>query len=201
MGFEQEKEANTELNLSLFSLPIKPQEPPGALTPPLRTTASIPFQWEEAPGKPRHCNTESKPQTSRTLELPPRLLTESKVAYNTNTNKNNNLCSPTTVLDGPEIGRSLFVSYSFRSPDNLGTRISSENRAGFFRGSSRWGSFRKKKEVVEAATTFDLFSSYLGTIVCASFRLESIMLSNKSCFTIFIGNAFKNTICDFKGNS
>lgn len=156
MGFKTEKETSIELNLSLFSLPSKPQEPPEALTPPLRTIASIPFQWEEAPGKPRHCNAESKPQSARTLELPPRLVSEPKLA------QNNNAASPTTVLDGPEMGRSLFVSYSFRSPESLGRRISRESRAGYFGGSSRWGSFRKNKDVVEANFDISPSSSKFG---------------------------------------
>lgn len=147
MVFEPEKETSSELDLSLFSISIQPPEPPGALTPPLRTAASIPFQWEEAPGKPRHCNTESKPHIATTLELPPRLLTEAKF----------NLAS-TTVLDHvPEMGRSLFVTYSFRSPEDWGKKIIKNSRVGYF-GSNRWGSFGKSKDVVVG----DISSSSIG---------------------------------------
>lgn len=87
-------------------------------TPPLNRLASIPFEWEEVPGKPRPdlvvdpttttTTTDSTASTSsplhdyknrpvaRCLELPPRLV---------NSNNNNatvvNALSPTTVLDGP----------------------------------------------------------------------------------------------------
>ncbi|XP_022158043.1 uncharacterized protein At4g00950-like [Momordica charantia] len=72
-------------------------EPPWMPTPPRLTLASIPFLWEEAPGKPRQCAGSQAPPSpplppgERTLELPPRLQTA--------------LPSPTTVLDGPEIRR------------------------------------------------------------------------------------------------
>ncbi|KAH6784078.1 hypothetical protein C2S52_009037 [Perilla frutescens var. hirtella] len=46
------------------------------LTPPLHPSVSIPFQWEEAPGKPRLSADEATKScrgASRCLELPPRL--------------------------------------------------------------------------------------------------------------------------------
>ncbi|KAH6822178.1 hypothetical protein C2S53_000065 [Perilla frutescens var. hirtella] len=46
------------------------------LTPPLHPSVSIPFEWEEAPGKPRLSadeGTKSGRGASRCLELPPRL--------------------------------------------------------------------------------------------------------------------------------
>lgn len=65
-------------------------------TPPINKLASIPFQWEEAPGKPREIFTTNpypkppyhKTPAARCLDLPPRLI-------------NNVKTSPTTVLDGP----------------------------------------------------------------------------------------------------
>ncbi|RDX94284.1 hypothetical protein CR513_23350, partial [Mucuna pruriens] len=68
----------------------------GMQTPPLFTSASVPFGWEEEPGKPRPCTalvTFSNP-TPKCLELPPRLLLDSQL-------NNNKLSSPTTVLEGP----------------------------------------------------------------------------------------------------
>ncbi|BFG23489.1 hypothetical protein CerSpe_097630 [Prunus speciosa] len=129
--------------LSLFSLPNQPPEPPGMLTPPLQTLVSVPFQWEEAPGKPRHCSTtESKAKCARSLELPPRLLNEAA--------KITNMPSPTTVLDGPDVGRTLSFSFRVRNPDSLGSkRIGKESGRGGGFGSMRWGSFRKNKEVVD----------------------------------------------------
>ncbi|XP_042480572.1 uncharacterized protein At4g00950-like [Macadamia integrifolia] len=102
--------------LSLFSLPIpqQSQDPPGMLTPPFKSPASVPFLWEEAPGKPLlTSNSSSSSAIARCLELPPRLqLMESF---------NNNTPSPTTVLDGPYVGRSSsFTSSSFgRDPPPL----------------------------------------------------------------------------------
>ncbi|KAG4117742.1 hypothetical protein ERO13_D12G250000v2 [Gossypium hirsutum] len=145
---EFESETTHTPKLSLYLFPSKAaEEPPGIATPPIHTSASIPFQWEEAPGKPRSCpaaESQPKPHTARCLELPPRLLAEAKVA---------NMPSPTTVLDGPDSGRvvSRTLSFrkggSFRSPDNK--RLSKEK---VLFGSSRWGSFRKAGRVVQGSS-------------------------------------------------
>jgi hypothetical protein len=156
MGSEPENEPSSAPKLSLFSLPSKPQPPPGILLtpPPCGTTASVPFQWEEAPGKPRACTTttESKPRSARPLELPPRLLFEIKTT--------DQLHSPTTVLDGPYLGPSLSHRFSsFTSSEaGLGKRVAKEKGLEF--ASMRWGSFRKTKNVLEA--TFDFASSVVG---------------------------------------
>lgn len=78
------EEEPPKLPLLLSStFPIKPQSS-SISTPPLnKASASIPFQWEEAPGVPRHYS--SKPPVVRSLHLPPRLASS----------------SPTTVLHGP----------------------------------------------------------------------------------------------------
>ncbi|KAM1471690.1 hypothetical protein FF1_042048 [Malus domestica] len=142
-------EASITPKLSLFSLPSQRPEPPGILTPPLQTTASVPFKWEEAPGKPRDCggSAESKPKCARSLELPPRLLSEAAKITNTP--------SPTTVLDGPDVGRTMSFSFTDGSPDAFGSkRLSKESYRSFGGGgggfgSMRWASFRKNKEVVD----------------------------------------------------
>ncbi|KAF5731264.1 hypothetical protein HS088_TW19G00870 [Tripterygium wilfordii] len=127
--------------LSLFSLPNKPnQEPPGMLTPPLRTSVSVPFQWEEVPGRPRPStitDAEPKPKTARSLDLPPRLLI-------------NEANSPTTVLDGPYISKGGWSSKSTsfrRSPSEIwGPK---KDRPAILFGSTRWGSLKKStKEAV-----------------------------------------------------
>ncbi|XP_004133807.2 uncharacterized protein At4g00950 isoform X2 [Cucumis sativus] len=51
----------------------------GMLTPPMYSSVSVPFRWEEEPGKPRFCfnslNIPTQTQTQTySLELPPRLL-------------------------------------------------------------------------------------------------------------------------------
>ena len=132
--------------------PRQSPERSGTLTPPLHTSASVPFRWEEEPGKPReYCTTLiSRPIDfpQKCLELPPRLLIET-------------LPSPTTVLEGPYTGRSSrFQSSSFRitrsreynygsfrrrcSPERgqLGTIAPSKRRVkekGGFLGSWSWG--------------------------------------------------------------
>lgn len=120
----------------------------GATTPPLHTSASVPFRWEEEPGKPRPCtdiipfnNNPTCEFPPKTLDLPPRLLYEAKLTK---------LLSPTSVLEG-SCGSS---SESFRSPPSfrIGGSFSDEkgrlgalvlNRGNGERG--KWfGSWRKK---------------------------------------------------------
>ncbi|XP_010267574.1 PREDICTED: uncharacterized protein At4g00950 [Nelumbo nucifera] len=108
--FEPDIDPTPIPKLSLFSLPSHGlPEPPGMCTPPPRSAqASVPFLWEEAPGKPRPTTTTtgvSKASSARCLELPPRLFfTEAKIT---------NLPSPTTVLDGPYVGRSASCTATF----------------------------------------------------------------------------------------
>ncbi|KAJ0439395.1 hypothetical protein HanHA300_Chr16g0624861 [Helianthus annuus] len=89
--------------LPLFSTtPHHHPEPSGTLTPPHHATASIPFQWETQPGKPRPCTDIIISSThNKCLELPPRLVA---IVEQPKT------CSPTTVLDG----KTVFSSASFR---------------------------------------------------------------------------------------
>lgn len=77
-------------------------EKPGMVTPPLHTSATIPFVWEEKPGKPRPCTSLvsfSNSTTDKSLELPPRMLFD-----HANITK---LPSPTTVLNGPYMNGSF----------------------------------------------------------------------------------------------
>ncbi|XP_061364438.1 uncharacterized protein At4g00950-like [Gastrolobium bilobum] len=121
----------------LSILPSRPTMQPEAPTPPPRTRVSVPFKWEEAPGKPRPCHTRSEPMDSdstvaRTLELPPRLLFSE-------TNVSNNMPSPTTVLDGPYVGRAMSFTSSYR------TTPKDTWNSNF--GSSRWGGLKKSNRV------------------------------------------------------
>ncbi|KAM6600177.1 hypothetical protein CsatA_019786 [Cannabis sativa] len=148
MGSESEQELNSIPKLPLFSVPPVPSpEHPGMLTPPHQTPLSVPFRWEEEPGKPRPCMalatlSNLSELAPKCLELPPRLLLETKLA------------SPTTVLDGP-YGRPRFQSSSFRlsgessyggsfgtEKGSLGAMILSSRRGFKVRG---WlGSWRKR---------------------------------------------------------
>ena len=131
---------------------LQSPERSGTLTPPLQTSASVPFRWEEEPGKPWE-STALVPRAinfpQKSLELPPRLLID------TNMTK---LPSPTRVLEGPYMGKSSrFQSSSFRiirsrecygsfrscSPEKgqLGTVVPSKRRVkekGRFLGSWSW---------------------------------------------------------------
>ncbi|KAL0400587.1 UNVERIFIED_CONTAM: hypothetical protein Slati_4088600 [Sesamum latifolium] len=108
-------EPNSTPKLSLSKLPCKPREPIQMLTPPLHPSVSVPFHWEEVPGKPRPTMEEadappsaaaaatSKNKAVRCLDLPPRLLHDdaSKITITP---------SP---LDGPYVGRSLSLACTF----------------------------------------------------------------------------------------
>lgn len=138
-----ENPSSTPPKLSLFSLPRQPSEPPGMVTPPLHASISVPFQWEEAPGKPRPfgiIDPNSKPKSARSLDLPPRLFADAKVAH---------FSPPTTAVDDPISGRDLSSSLSFRFPDTWAETATAtrEGKDGKYVGSRRWMSFRKKKEI------------------------------------------------------
>ncbi|KAL4557181.1 hypothetical protein LXL04_035353 [Taraxacum kok-saghyz] len=98
---------STPPKLSIFSLPSKPTTLLDGPTPPPNTVATIPFLWEEAPGKPRTTTTNDPPKSKavRSLDLPPRLTatvgTTSKI---TNVGGMEIIPSPTTVLGGPYEG-------------------------------------------------------------------------------------------------
>ncbi|XP_039025267.1 uncharacterized protein At4g00950-like isoform X1 [Hibiscus syriacus] len=115
MGSEAEEESSYIPKLPLLSVSraqLQSPERSGTLTPPFYVSAaSVPFGWEEEPGKPKSCTTlatfSSTPNepAQKCLELPPRLLLDAKVTK---------LSSPTTVLEGPYMGRARFQSSSFR---------------------------------------------------------------------------------------
>ncbi|KAK4267016.1 hypothetical protein QN277_023863 [Acacia crassicarpa] len=137
----------------LLSVPSMPSpEHSGTATPPLHTSASVPFRWEEEPGKPRPCtalipfnnNNPTCDLPPKSLDLPPRLLFEAKLAK---------LLSPTSVLEG-----SSASSESFRSPpsfrvggsfsdekDRLGALVLNRGGLSEKEGRGRWfGSWRKR---------------------------------------------------------
>lgn len=90
----------TPPKLSLYSVPGQRMKPLGTATPPPRVLVSVPFMWEEAPGKPRKQPTPGghgmMPGGARSLDLPPRMVAAMVEA------KSNKTLSPTTALDGPE---------------------------------------------------------------------------------------------------
>lgn len=125
--------------LSLSKLPNKPirnnnnnnSEAPYT-TPPFHPTVTIPFQWEEAPGKPKV----TKSKTARCLDLPPRLtLLLSEDGKTTNTS------SPTTVLDGPYVA----VGRSFSSINEAELGDNNNNNENITMRSGRWESFKENE--------------------------------------------------------
>ncbi|KAK8565702.1 hypothetical protein V6N13_020780 [Hibiscus sabdariffa] len=160
MGSEAEEESSYIPKLRLLSVSHEQMQSPersGTLTPPFYVSAaSVPFRWEEEPGKPKPCTTfatfSSTPNepAQKCLELPPRLLLDAKVTK---------LSSPTTVLEGPYMGRARFQSSSFRiasecyggsgSPEmvQLGTMVLSKRgyKEKGFLGS--WRKARPRREV------------------------------------------------------
>lgn len=78
----------------------------------MQTLVSVPFKWEEEPGKPRPCTALialSKPE-AKFLELPPCRMPLIMVP----TKKITKTSSPTTVLDGPyNLARPKFSSLRF----------------------------------------------------------------------------------------
>ncbi|KAK4364178.1 hypothetical protein RND71_015536 [Anisodus tanguticus] len=125
------------LSLSTPTMKLKysSQHSTGILTPPLNTTlVSIPFKWEEQPGKPRPCTdliisifNDHKPKC---LEPPP-----ARLYYLENTK----MPSPTTVLDGP---------YSNIERGKLGTLVlyNKNNKVHSSRG-YWWHRFVKRRRV------------------------------------------------------
>ncbi|KAJ8444697.1 hypothetical protein Cgig2_030371 [Carnegiea gigantea] len=145
MGSNEEREGSIPTSsLPLFSLPALRN-----LSSPLHTHASVPFRWEEQPGKPRPSTALALPSTAITaipkfLDLPPRLLfAEAKLTTKTP--------SPTTVLEGPNnsVGRSIPFGLlrkgqlpSHKAPEGgfLGTVVPGNKKdKGLF------GPWRKKK--------------------------------------------------------
>ena len=115
-----EEEQRNIPRLPLFNPPpiMHSPERSGMVTPPLYTSASVPFGWEEEPGKPRPCTALVSFTTQKSLELPPRLqLLDDDDA--TKLSKVSELPSPTTVLEGPSVCSSCHQPPSFRvSEDN-----------------------------------------------------------------------------------
>ncbi|KAK7389792.1 hypothetical protein VNO78_25086 [Psophocarpus tetragonolobus] len=139
----------------------------GMKTPPLFTSASVPFGWEEEPGKPRPCTdivSFSNP-TPKCLELPPRLLMDSQLSHN-------KLASPTTVLEGPYpcVASNSCHSPSFRMSEDcsgsfsaergqLGTMVLNQGEGIKEKEKGWFGSWREKTLKREASGGSHVFPS------------------------------------------
>lgn len=105
-----EDDAVVEPYISAYKFPysataaaLSPEHLSGMATPPLHALASVPFKWEEQPGKPRPCtDIIVRPEPARGLEPPP-CRSGAKITR---------MPSPTTVLDGPyNLSRPRFSSF------------------------------------------------------------------------------------------
>ncbi|TKY64096.1 hypothetical protein E2542_SST13986 [Spatholobus suberectus] len=169
----------------------------GMKTPPLFTSASVPFDWEEEPGKPRPCTalvSFSNP-TPKCLELPPRLLIDANL-----NNNNNKLPSPTTVLEGPYpyVATNSCHSPSFRMSEDCYGSFGSEreqlgtmvlNHGVGIKEKGRFGSWREKSFKVkrEASGGSHVFPSSIdrdpddvGTILGTHKKVRSMRKRNRS---------------------
>ncbi|KAL8115067.1 hypothetical protein AgCh_021770 [Apium graveolens] len=156
--------ASSSPTLPLFSAsPKQSAEPSGLSTPPLQTSASVPFLWEQEPGKPLPCTAiVSVPTLKKCLELPPRLQPTEYSRLITKTP------SPTTVLDGPYIAKNVISSASFRLFSSSKRQYSFDSRfSGRFspeRGALLLGENKGRK---------GLFGNYRGQRK-KSFKLKGI---------------------------
>ncbi|CAN7039251.1 unnamed protein product [Brassica rapa subsp. trilocularis] len=158
MGFtkDQDRFCSTP-KLPLFSYPMnRPYETPGLATPPVNIAGSVPFLWEEAPGKPRS-SVRKPPRTNqsrenrgvaRCLDLPPGLLLTGEACKSSTANEP----SPTTVLDGPYDLRRRSLSL----PRSAAVIRKLRGVPAPF-GSSRWGSLGNCKELSEGIYDFSRF--------------------------------------------
>lgn len=114
-----------ELVEAYYKFPFSPEHRSGMATPPLHALASVPFKWEEQPGKPRPCtDIIVRPEpASRGLELPPCRAGA----------KMTRMPSPTTVLDGP-------YNLSLSRPRFSSFRMFGEKQSSFDSSSSGGGS-------------------------------------------------------------
>lgn len=177
-------------------------------TPPLQTSVSVPFQWEEAPGKPRATVTLAAPsitttpppakyKSARCLDLPPRLLT-----MNHDTAKSTILPSPTTVLDGPFVDRSVSnaCSFSFRreplvglEEGNFGRVKSKIRKEKMSFGSWRWGSFTEDEKPVRGS--FD-FSTSLRDVLKNDKNVKITRISKRSRSFFNFSSRNSNSLAD-----
>ncbi|CAL0302184.1 unnamed protein product [Lupinus luteus] len=146
MGSEVEldEEHSKIPKLPIFSIPpMKSPDKSGMKTPSFHASVSVPFDWEQEPGKPRPCNAliTFSNNIPKSLELPPRLL----------------LPSPTTVLEGPYVEDNI----RFHSPPSfriiseegvLGSMILTKsgegiNHKGWWFGCSRKRAFKMKRDI------------------------------------------------------
>lgn len=208
---EDKKENSSTPKLCLYNFPSKKMEPLGMLTPPMRSFASIPFKWEEAPGKPRTSTAEvttalPKSKTVRCLVPPPRLMS-------IHTSKVTNMPSPTTVLDEPfSIGRSISSSggRSFWSPEGQGgdgkDRFSlssscrrggcnKESRVSGVEGSMDFSSVVENTEDKVRSTTRRRMKRRSNSFLIVSSTSSKVLVSNSTDHLLLFRSLNRHVFC------
>ncbi|KAE9605750.1 hypothetical protein Lal_00024560 [Lupinus albus] len=156
-GDEAEKSNIPRLSLFKFNpSSMHSPERSGMKTPPSSTSVSIPFWWEEEPGKPKPCTDlvcfSNKPTTPKCLELPPRLLIN-------DANHTKQLHSPTTVLEGHFVDDECNGSFAAERAQH-GTMVVTNGVVGS-KEKGWFGSWREKvfKSNREVSGGIDIFPS------------------------------------------
>ncbi|KAL4312558.1 hypothetical protein GQ457_01G054970 [Hibiscus cannabinus] len=221
MGSEAEKEEwSYTPKLPLFSSPAAHMQSPersGTLSPPLHASASVPFRWEEEPGKPKPCailtifsNSNPNDLAQKCLDLPPRLLHD---ATNTPTLEGARFQSPSSFRMGSECYGSF--RGGSRSPErvHLGTVVPSKRgtyKAKGLLGSWRRRLFKARREVGVTGNSYvfpstgecstEEESNSTTTSVCVNItRIERVgsfrsLLHSKSNFWTTIYEGFKLSV-------
>lgn len=174
--------SSTPPKLSLYSLPTQRPEPPGMATPPLRVRVSVPFSWEEAPGKPRKepAPSDPRPSPSRGLELPPRLVAEEMRSGSTSMSS-----SSTTVFDGPFVLGRANSCYSFSFGEERSVRAGGGAVKTKERGVWSWTRGRGRK--VRGDGSWEMgFGSFRG------FISPSLSSSSQSSADSMVGDGALN---------
>lgn len=155
--------------LSLSKLPNKPRNYNNPLlaaaytTPPLHPSVSIPFQWEEAPGKPKV----TKSKAARCLDLPPRLTLLLNEA-----GKMTNTPSPTTVFDGPYVGRSFSCVNEAALERKEEIMNGDNNKDVMMMRSWRWENLKENNRGVVVKGSFD-FSGPLSSSNSSAYDFDT----------------------------
>lgn len=174
-GSEGDAEKSSNIpRLPLFNPPpMHSPEPSGMQTPPLQDPVSVPFGWEEEPGKPKPCTDlvsfSNKPRTPKCLELPPRLLIDANLTKVTKlpsptpnvVTNNNGYRSPSFRMSHEDCHGSFGAERS-----QLGTMVLSKEKGWF--GSWRRKVFNAKRELSGGSHVFpssaDKDTDHIGTI-------------------------------------
>ncbi|KAL4369820.1 hypothetical protein S245_018633 [Arachis hypogaea] len=169
---EQEQEqSNTSILLPIFK--FNPQttmvdysysssspERSGIVTPPFCTLASVPFGWEEEPGKPRITSSSSNTNAivtltkskskSKSLQLPPRL---QQLVHDEGDDDATKVHSPSSVLEGPYCISRSNTCHLPPSSRGLDTGMRTKER-GWFGSLRGWKGFNVKREVSRGSYVF-----------------------------------------------